>query len=287
MSIELKHISYSYEEPGSAHSGREILRDINLIINPEDFTALIGPTGSGKSTLVQHLNLLLHAASGDILYDGESIYADGYDRKGLRSRVGMVFQYPEYQLFETDVITDVSFGPKNLGLDEAEARERAEQALGLVGLEKEFWTKSPFELSGGQKRRAAVAGVIAMKPRYLVLDEPAAGLDPKGRRELLDAISEIHKRAGIGILLVSHSMDDVAQYADKMIVLEGGQVRFTGTPKEVFRHEKELSSMGLSVPSASHIASLLRARGIELSEDIITIDELADAVTAAAAKGRV
>ena len=278
MSITVKNISYHYDNPGSEHSGRQVLCDISVSFDRDSFTAVIGPTGSGKSTFIQHLNLLLRADQGDILYDGESIYAQGYDRKKLRSRVGLVFQYPEYQLFETDVLSDVSFGPKNLGLPEDEVRKRASQALLQVGFSEADFHRSPFELSGGQKRRAAIAGVLAMQPEYLILDEPAAGLDPAGRRELFDMLGELHKKGGVGIILVSHSMDDVAKYADRLIVLNEGRILYDATPAEVFSHGKELESIGLDVPQAAKAAQMLRNRGILLPEGLITMEQVKTAI---------
>ena len=279
MSIELKNISYRYENDGDDASSRLILDGINLTIKKEELTAIMGATGSGKSTLIQHLNLLLHAQSGEIFYEGEDIYAEDFNRKALRANVGLVFQYPEYQLFETDVFTDVCFGPKNLCLTQGEIEDRARKALALVGLSEEDWHRSPFELSGGQKRRAAIAGVLAMQPKYLILDEPAAGLDPKGRRDMLELMRALQREAGIGVVFVSHSMDDVAQYADRIVVLDGGKIRFEGTAKEVFRHRDELESIGLSVPQAAKVAALLQSKGVKLPEDIITRDELVKALS--------
>ena len=279
MSIELKNIYYSYEKaPGD--SGRPVLDGIDLTLSGDQFTALIGPTGSGKSTLVQHLDLLLHAVSGDILYDGESIYSDRFDRKALRARVGLVFQYPEYQLFEADILTDVRFGPKNLGLPEEEIQARAVKALRIVGFDSEDFTRSPFDLSGGQKRRVAIAGVLAMQPEYLVLDEPAAGLDPQGRREMLGLIRRLHEENGVGVLLVSHSMDDVAQYADRIVAMSNGRIALDGTPREVFAHRDELEAMGLSVPQAAQVADELRKAGLEIPESLITISEVKEAILA-------
>ena len=238
MSIALEHVNYIYS-PGTAYEKRA-LNDISLEIGQGQFVGIIGHTGSGKSTLIQHLNGLMKATSGDILYDGQSIYAEGYDMRKLRSQVGLVFQYPEHQLFEVDVISDVCFGPKNQGLSEEESEKNAREALELVGFPEKYYKQSPFELSGGQKRRVAIAGVLAMKPKVLILDEPTAGLDPKGRDEILDQIAKLHKETGMTVVLVSHSMEDVARYVDRIIVMNKGEKMLDSTPKEVFRHYKEL-----------------------------------------------
>ena len=271
MPLTLKKLNFSYNA-GTALEKR-VLQDIDLTFNEGEFTAIIGPTGSGKSTLIQHLDLLLSATSGDLLYNGESVYAEKYNKKSLRSKVGLVFQYPEYQLFEPEVFTDVCFGPKNQGLPETEVHAGAREAMRLVGLDESYDTLSPFELSGGQKRRVAIAGVLAMQPDFLVLDEPAAGLDPQGKKELLDLISGLCKNAGKGIILVSHSMDDVAEYADRIIVLKDGRVRFDGTPKEVFRHREELIAMGLSVPKVTQVLYGLKEHGFDVDTGLIGIEE--------------
>ncbi len=229
MSIKVEHLNYIYGE-GTAFS-QYALKDVNFTIEDGEFVGLIGHTGSGKSTLIQHLNGLLRASSGAVYYNGENIYYDGYDMKKLRSKVGLVFQYPEYQLFEVDVFSDVCFGPKNLGLDKEEIEARAKEALTLVGLDESFYEQSPFELSGGQKRRVAIAGVLAMEPEVLILDEPTAGLDPKGRDEILDKIDQLHKEKGMTIILVSHSMEDVARYAGRLIVMNHGEKILTDRPK--------------------------------------------------------
>ena len=278
MSIELKNVSYRYENAGSAHTGRLILDDINLTISENDFTAIIGATGSGKSTLIQHFNLLLKATSGEVFYDGKNIYDKDFDHKRLRSKVGLVFQYPEYQLFEADVFSDVCFGPKNLGLDQEEVLERARQSLAVVGIDESDYKRSPFELSGGQKRRVAIAGVLAMKPKYLILDEPAAGLDPKGRRDMLEMVRTLHKERGIGVVLVSHSMDDVANYADRIIVINKGKIKLDDTPVEVFKHRNELEEIGLTVPQVMIVADELRKRGWKLPEGLTRMDEVASEI---------
>lgn len=271
MSIRAENLSFIYGQ-GTPFE-QYALKDVSFEIPDGQFVGLIGHTGSGKSTLIQHLNGLLRATSGTIWYNGENIYAEGYSMKQLRTRVGLVFQYPEHQLFEVDVFTDVCFGPKNMGLPKAEIEARAAKALEMVGLDRSFYEKSPFELSGGQKRRVAIAGVLAMQPEVLVLDEPTAGLDPKGRDEILDQVSALQKSQGMTVVLVSHSMEDVARYVDRLMVMNAGQKVFDGTPKEVFRHYKELEEMGLSAPQVTYIVQGLRERGIPVSEDVTTVPE--------------
>ena len=249
------------------------------------FIGLIGHTGSGKSTLVQHLNGLLAPTSGTIYYNGEDINEKGYSRKGLRSKVGLVFQYPEHQLFETDVFTDVCFGPKNLGLDRKEVELRAYTALKQVGLPDECFYQSPFELSGGQKRRAAIAGVLAMKPEVLILDEPTAGLDPKGRDEILDQVEKLREETGMTVILVSHSMEDVARYVDRIIVMNKSRVMFDDAPKMVFRHYKELEEVGLAAPQITYIMQALKAKGLRVDTDITGVEEARDAILAALHRG--
>ena len=272
MSIALEHVNYIYS-PGTAYEKRA-LNDISLEIGQGQFVGIIGHTGSGKSTLIQHLNGLMKATSGDILYDGQSIYAEGYDMRKLRSQVGLVFQYPEHQLFEVDVISDVCFGPKNQGLSEEESEKNAREALELVGFPEKYYKQSPFELSGGQKRRVAIAGVLAMKPKVLILDEPTAGLDPKGRDEILDQIAKLHKETGMTVVLVSHSMEDVARYVDRIIVMNKGEKMLDSTPKEVFRHYKELEEVGLAAPQVTYV----KDRGFDVSPDATTIEEAADEI---------
>lgn len=271
MSIKIENLNYIYGK-GTAYE-INALRDINLTIEDGEFIGLIGHTGSGKSTLIQHLNGLLRADSGNIYVDGENIYDEKYSMKKLRSKVGLVFQYPEYQLFEIDVFSDVCFGPKNQGLSKTEIEQRAKNALQSVGLPEELYKQSPFELSGGQKRRAAIAGVLAMEPEVLILDEPMAGLDPKGRDEILEEIDKLHRERGITILLVSHSMEDVASYADRLIVMNKGNVQFQGTPREVFSHYKELEKMGLAAPQITYLMHGLRRKGFEVDVNAITVDE--------------
>ena len=276
MSIALEHVNSLYS-PGTAYEKRA-LNDISLEIGQGQFVGIIGHTGSGKSTLIQHLNGLMKATSGDILYDGQSIYAEGYDMRKLRSQVGLVFQYPEHQLFEVDVISDVCFGPKNQGLSEEESEKNAREALELVGFPEKYYKQSPFELSGGQKRRVAIAGVLAMKPKVLILDEPTAGLDPKGRDEILDQIAKLHKETGMTVVLVSHSMEDVARYVDRIIVMNKGEKMLDSTPKEVFRHYKELEEVGLAAPQVTYVMHDLKDRGFDVSPDATTIEEAADEI---------
>ncbi|MCI8510671.1 MAG: energy-coupling factor transporter ATPase [Lachnospiraceae bacterium] len=278
MAIEVKHLDHRYGE-GTIFE-QYALKNVTLTIADGEFIGLIGHTGSGKSTLTQHLNGLLKATSGDILYNGESIYAEGYSMKELRGRVGLVFQYPEHQLFETDVFTDVCFGPKNLGLSEEEIKRRAAEALALVGLDESFYKQSPFELSGGQKRRAAIAGVLAMKPEVLILDEPTAGLDPRGRDDILGLVARLHEEQGMTVILVSHSMEDVARYVSRLVVMNRGEKVFDGTPREVFRHYKQLEKMGLAAPQITYVVHALRERGIAIDEDIMTVEEARDAILA-------
>lgn len=273
MSIILDHVNYVYGE--DTPLAVKALDDICLTIPEGQFIGVIGHTGSGKSTLMQHLNGLMKATSGHIYFNGEDIYDKDYDMKKLRSKVGLVFQYPEHQLFEVDVFSDVCFGPKNLGLDKKEVELRAYDALKKVGLPDEFFYQSPFELSGGQKRRVAIAGVLAMKPEILILDEPTAGLDPKGRDEILDQIKHLQKETGMTILLVSHSMDDVAEYVDRIIVMNKGRVMYDDEPKEVFSHYKELEEIGLSAPQVTYVMHALKEKGLDVEVDAITIDEAA------------
>ena len=276
MAIEIKNLNHIYGQDTIFQ--QYALKNVNLTIEDGEFIGLIGHTGSGKSTLTQHLNGLLKATDGDILYNGESIYREGYSMKTLRSKVGLVFQYPEHQLFEVDVFSDVCFGPKNLGLSQDEIETRAKEALDLVGLDENFYKQSPFELSGGQKRRVAIAGVLAMKPEVLILDEPTAGLDPKGRDDILGLVAKLHEEQKITIILVSHSMEDVAKYVSRLVVMNHGEKMFDGTPKEVFRHYKELEAMGLAAPQITYVVQALRARGIMISEDVTTVEEARDEI---------
>ena len=271
MSLKLEHVSHLYEaDTPLAHKA---LDDINIDIPNGQFIGIIGHTGSGKSTLVQHLNGLLKASEGKIYFNGEDIYAKGYDMKKLRSKVGLVFQYPEHQLFEIDVFTDVCYGPKNLGLKQDEIQERAYKALEMVGLSEKYYKQSPFELSGGQKRRVAIAGVLAMQPEILILDEPTAGLDPKGREEILDQIKKLQKETGITVILVSHSMEDVAEYVDRIIVMNGGKVMYDDVPRKVFQYYKELEEVGLAAPQVTYIMHALKQHGLNVDVNATTIDE--------------
>lgn len=271
MSLILDHVNYTYGDDTAL--AVHALKDVNLVIPDGQFIGLIGHTGSGKSTLVQHLNGLLKPTSGAIYFNGEDIHADGYDKKKLRSKVGLVFQYPEHQLFEIDVFSDVCFGPKNLGLSKKETELRAYAALKQVGLEDEFFYQSPFELSGGQKRRVAIAGVLAMKPDILVLDEPTAGLDPKGRDEILDQVAKLKQETGITVILVSHSMEDVARYVERIIVMNKGSVMYDDAPKKVFAHYKELEEVGLAAPQVTYIMQALKKKGYPVRTDATTIEE--------------
>ena len=270
MPIIVDHLNCIYEQ--GTNMEVTALKDINLVIPDGQFIGLIGHTGSGKSTLVQHLNGLIEATSGTVYFNGEDIYDKDYDRKKLRSKVGLVFQYPEHQLFETDVFKDVCFGPKNLGLDRKETELRAYKALKMVGLPDEYFYQSPFDLSGGQKRRVAIAGVLAMEPDVLILDEPTAGLDPKGRDEILELIKGLQE-TGMTIILVSHSMDDVANYVDRIIVMNKGSVMLDGVPKDVFAHYKELEAVGLAAPAVTYIMQQLKQNGFAVSTDATTIEE--------------
>ena len=276
MSITLEHVNYVYS-PGTAYE-KHALKDVSLEIAQGQFVGIIGHTGSGKSTLIQHLNGLMKATSGKVLYDGQNIYDEGYDMKRLRSQVGLVFQYPEYQLFEEDVLRDVCFGPKNQGLSAEECEKCAREALDLVGFPEKYYRQSPFELSGGQKRRVAIAGILAMHPKVLVLDEPTAGLDPKGRDEILDQIEHLHRETGMTVILVSHSMEDIANYVERIIVMNRGEKMLDGVPKEVFSHYKELEKVGLAAPQVTYVMHDLKERGFQVSTDATTIGEAADEI---------
>lgn len=282
MAIIVDHVNFIYEpDTPLAHKA---LDDICLNIPDGQFIGIIGHTGSGKSTLVQHLNGLMQATSGHIYYEGEDIYDKDYDMKKLRSNVGLVFQYPEHQLFEIDVFSDVCFGPKNLGLEKKEVELRAYEALRQVGLPDELYYQSPFDLSGGQKRRVAIAGVLAMKPKVLILDEPTAGLDPQGREEILDQIKKLQVETGLTILLVSHSMEDVAEYVDRIIVMNKGHVMYDDVPKEVFKHYKELEEIGLAAPQVTYIMQALRDKGLPVKGDATTVEEATEEILRALKK---
>lgn len=278
MSIKIEHLNYVYS-PGTAYE-KKALKDINLEIPDGQFVGIIGHTGSGKSTLVQHLNGLIKATDGVIYFNGDNIYGEEFSMKDLRSRVGLVFQYPEYQLFEVDVFTDVCFGPKNLGLPAEEVEKRATEALQQVGLKEKHYKKSPFELSGGQKRRAAIAGILAMQPEVLILDEPTAGLDPKGRDDILDQIAALHKERNITVILVSHSMEDIAKYVDRIIVMDKGKVRFDDAPKKIFEHYRELEGIGLAAPQVTYVMQELKSRGMDVDVHATTVKEAAASILA-------
>lgn len=278
MSIIVDKVNYVYSQ-GTAYE-IQALKNINLKIEDGEFIGIIGHTGSGKSTLIQHLNGLTKATSGAIYYNGADIYDEGYNLKVLRSKVGLVFQYPEHQLFETTIFEDVCFGPKNQGLTKEEAELRAFAALKSVGLPEEVYYHSPFDLSGGQKRRVAIAGVLAMQPEVLILDEPTAGLDPKGRDEILDQVAKLHKERGITVILVSHSMEDVAKYVDRIIVMNQGSVMFDDIPKRVFAHYRELEAVGLAAPQVTYLMHELAAAGIPVSVDATTVAEAKEEILA-------
>ncbi len=276
MALKLEHVTYIYG--ADTQLPVRALDDVCLEIPDGQFIGLIGHTGSGKSTLVQHLNGLIEPTSGKITWDGRDIWEKGFSRKELRSKVGLVFQYPEHQLFEADVFADVCFGPRNLGLPEEEVKRRARRALELVGLPETLYGQSPFELSGGQKRRAAIAGVLAMEPRILVLDEPTAGLDPKGRDEILGQVTELKREMGISVVLVSHSMEDVANYVERIVVMSQGKVLFDDRPREVFSHKQELERVGLAVPQVTDILHRLKKAGFDVDVSATTIPEARDTI---------
>ena len=276
MAIILDHVNYIYD--ADTAMAQAALSDINLKIEDGQFIGLIGHTGSGKSTLVQHLNGLMTPTSGRIFFNGKDIHDTDFDRKALRSKVGLVFQYPEHQLFEADVFSDVCFGPKNLGLTKKETELRAYEALKQVGLEDTYFYQSPFDLSGGQKRRVAIAGVLAMKPEVLILDEPTAGLDPRGRDEILGLISSLHEGTGMTVILVSHSMEDVANYVERIIVMNKGSVAYDDVPRNVFRHYMELEQIGLAAPQVTYVMQDLRAAGFPVSVDATTVNEARDEI---------
>lgn len=278
--MSIKAVDLCYEYGAGTAFEQKALKNINFEIKDGEFVGLIGHTGSGKSTLIQHLNGLIKATSGDILYHGTSIYSEGYKMKELRGKVGLVFQYPEHQLFEADVFSDVCFGPKNLGCSKEEIEKRARHALSLVGMDESFYEQSPFELSGGQKRRVAIAGVLAMRPEVMILDEPTAGLDPQGRDEILDQIERLNRQHGLTILLVSHSMEDVARYVDRIMVMNKGEKVFDDRPKEVFKHYKELEAMGLAAPQVTYVVHELAEQGVQIDDTITTLEEARDAILA-------
>lgn len=279
MSIIVDKVSYCYSED-SAYKV-QALKEVSLTIEDGEFIGIIGHTGSGKSTLIQHLNGLLKATSGHIYYNGQDIYDEDYNLKDLRNKVGMVFQYPEHQLFETTNFEDVCFGPKNQGLDKKEIELRAFEALRNVHFPEELFYQPPFDLSGGQKRRVAIAGVLAMHPEVLILDEPTAGLDPAGRDEILGLLAQMKRELGITIILVSHSMEDVAEYVDRLFVMNGGELMYEGAPKDVFRHYKELEEVGLAAPQVTYLMHELKEKGINVNLDATTVDEAKQTILAA------
>ena len=275
--LRLENINYVYS-PETAYE-KKALKEINLDIYKGQFIGVIGHTGSGKSTLIQHFNGILKATSGVMYYKGENVYAEKYNLKELRNNVGLVFQYPEHQLFEVDVMSDVCFGPKNQGLSPEECKERALNALRLVGLPEKYYDVSPFDLSGGQKRRIAIAGVLAMKPKVLVLDEPTAGLDPKGRDEILDQIAYLQKEGNLTVILVSHSMEDIAKYVDRIVVMNRGNKMYDGRPKDVFAQYKELEKVGLDAPQVTYMMHELAEKGIPVNLEATTIEEAVESIS--------
>lgn len=275
MSIKLENISYQYRDS----SRRKALSNVSLEIKPGEFIGIAGHTGSGKSTLIQHLNGLLKPDEGKVLFDGSDIYQERYSLKELRGKVGLSFQYPEHQLFEVTVFEDVCFGPKNLGLSQEEVKERAREALQMVGMDEKYYEKSPFELSGGQKRRVAIAGILAMHPQYFILDEPTAGLDPIGRDKILELLKRLHENQGITIILVSHSMEEIANYVDRILVMDQGCLLYDDVPKEVFKHKEKLEEIGLAVPFYMYLMEDLRERGFfEEEVTAITLKEAEDQI---------
>lgn len=271
MSIKIKGLNYIYA--AGTPFEKAALKDINLEIADGEFAGIIGHTGSGKSTLIQHINGLIRPTSGEIEVDGRKISGQSSSLNTLCREVGLVFQYPEHQLFELTVAKDIAFGPKNLGLPPEEIEQRVKEAAALVGLKEKYMEKSPFELSGGQKRRVAIAGVLAMRPKILILDEPTAGLDPKGRDSILRQIRGLHRQTGATVLLVSHSMEDVAEYVDRVIAMNDGRIVLDGTPREVFSQRDALLSIGLAVPQITELAYHLRERGFTLPTAVITLEE--------------
>lgn len=276
MQIILDHLDYTYSK-GTAFE-RQALRDINMVVDKGEFVCIIGKTGSGKSTLIQMFNGLLKPDSGNVYFEGKDIYDKDYSIRELRGKVGLVFQYPEHQLFEASVIEDVKFGPRNIGMSSLDIDINSYKALKMVGIGDELIDASPFELSGGEKRRAAIAGILAMKPQVLILDEPTAGLDPKGREEILELVAQLNRENGITVVLVSHSMDDVAKYADKLIVLKDGSISYNGRPKEIFAHKNELEEMGLDIPSAAKVLYRLKEDGYPVHTDKLSEDDVVNEI---------
>ncbi len=283
MSIQVSHLTHKYSE-GTTFE-KTALDDVSFEIQDGEFVGIIGHTGSGKSTLIQHLNSLMKPTSGQIFLDGEDINSDKKKLKSVRQKIGLVFQYPEHQLFEMTIYKDVAFGPKNLGLSEEEVDKRVKSALSIVGVDESMYDKSPFDLSGGQKRRIAIAGVLAMEPKVLILDEPTAGLDPKGRDEILDAIKNFHTQLKITVILVSHSMEDIAKLVDKIIVMNKGKLALMGTPKEIFSQVEKLETMGLAVPQITYAIYELNKKGYNLPQDIYTVDRATEVLYEFLSKG--
>ncbi|MCR5831592.1 MAG: energy-coupling factor transporter ATPase [Lachnospiraceae bacterium] len=271
MSIIVNHLDHVYN-PGTVFE-KKALDNVSFTVEDGEYIGLVGHTGSGKSTLIAHLNALMKPTAGGVYYNGVDISSEGYDLKGLRGKVGLVFQYPEHQLFEEDVFTDVCFGPKNLGLERTEIELRAYDALKAVGVKDEHFYVSPFDISGGEKRRVAIAGVLAMKPEVLILDEPCAGLDPRGREEILSLVDDLHNNLGISVILVSHSMDDLAEHVDRVLVMDEGKLVMDRPVREVFRHREELESIGLAVPEVTAVLSDLKSYGLPVRDDLITVEE--------------
>ena len=276
MQIRLEHVDYTYDEKTAFE--QRALFDISFSVDKGEFVGLIGHTGSGKSTLIQLLNGLLKPNAGTVYYEDEDIHGKGYSLKILRQRVGVVFQYPEYQLFEVTVLDDVMFGPKNAGLNKEEAEKAAREALSMVGLKEELYGVSPIELSGGEKRRAAIAGILAMQPEVLILDEPTAGLDPKGRDDILQLIADLHDKKQITVILVSHSMNDVARYVDRLIVMNEGRIYADGKTADIFKQYKELEKIGLSAPASVYILNALKEAGYDVDTDLITPEQAAEEI---------
>ncbi|MCH5252225.1 MAG: energy-coupling factor transporter ATPase [Lachnospiraceae bacterium] len=276
MALLVNKLEHVYSK-GTAYE-KQALRDVNIKIEDGEFVGLIGHTGSGKSTLIQHLNGLLKPTGGGVYYNGADIHDKDFSLKKLRGKIGLVFQYPEHQLFESTVIADVKFGPKNIGMDPLEVDVHAFEALKQVGIKEDLLDVSPLELSGGQRRRVAIAGVLAMEPEVLILDEPTAGLDPAGRDEILDLIAGLHRERGITVILVSHSMEDVAKYVDRLIVMNQGTVAYDGTPPAVFSHYRELEKMGLMAPQVTYVMEGLAKRGISLPHNAITVEQAVDSI---------
>ena len=279
--VQTDNLIFEYEkrdEEGNVTGTYRAIDGVNINAREGQFIAILGHNGSGKSTLIQHLNGLLKPTSGAVFYDGKDINDSDFSKKKLRSKVGLVFQYPEYQLFESTVIDDVKFGPKNIGMDSLKIDMNSFQALKQVGIGEDLLDVSPLELSGGQKRRVAIAGVLAMEPEVLILDEPTAGLDPSGRDEILDLVAKLHKERNLTVILVSHSMEDVARYVERLIVMNHGTVAFDATPGEVFSHYKELEKIGLMAPQVTYVMEGLARRGVTLPHNAITVQEAVDSI---------